>query len=429
MNMPSIVRLLALIPSLMLVQCALPPKVQISPPDIAKVSPKANRDVSPYAVKKKLFVFLDGTNNQWDSRTNVRRLFETIAAREDPSLVCCYINGVGTGSSLTLRIKGLIFGEGMMARILEGYSFLSRHYQAGDEIYIFGFSRGALQARALAGLVSFSGLLPADHSGSSRELQRVWDYCRHVEETKVSSAEWVKAVNSRTPPCPLYMKNQAPVHGRYAEIQFLGVWDTVPGSQLKEYGRYQESNDDRKEGTRYKIGAYPPIKQVAHAMSIDERRSEFKAVQVDPRYSRIVPGRKLEEVWFPGVHSDVGGGYDDANALAGVSMNWMIERLNAAAHFRSPLVRVYQDVRAPQHESFDDFPGNLLSHSEPRSIPKGAIIDQASVDLRKKATGLYIRQKTRKGQHCSEFELLGKYDPVSLRPENRPVLPPLQPLR
>lgn len=373
--------LLAAFSSLLLVQCVSmrPANVQISPPEPSKPG------ISDYAHgKRKLFVFMDGTNNKWSSRTNVRRLFEMIAAREHPAEICCYISGVGVDAGL----GGLIMGMGMRSRIIEGYGFLSRHYRPGDEIYIFGFSRGALQARALAGLIAHSGLLPPDLARTEKESEKngkkAWSFCRLQEEVdgrNVCHGVWKKGV----PPLPL-MKNSER-HGVYAPVTFLGVWDTVPGSQFKVYDRYHEE-PDAKPGMRYKIGAYPPLKNVAHAMSLDELRSQFQAVQVEP-----LPGHgRLNEVWFPGVHSDVGGGYDDANALSGLSMNWMIRQLNQVARFTAPLPVVHEDASAPAHESLDDFPGNLLSQRQDRNTPDDAKL-HPSVQQRYESRGVYVRRK------------------------------------
>lgn len=361
-----ILALILLAPSL-LSHCSwvIPPDVQKSPPQ-----PKEQPKVAPYATgKRQLFVFMDGTNNDWNNRTNPRRLFEMLAAREDPAKVCCYVSGVGVGGAGL----GLVLGKGMKRRILEGYEFLAKNHRPGDEIYIFGFSRGSHQARTLAGMISYCGLLPVAQA-TPEESDRVWDYCRTLEERldhkangdkQLNYRTWKEAVASGRPPAPLYIQGGQPVQGRWAEVTFLGVWDTVPGSQLKEFGPYGEVENDRTVGTRYKIGAYPPIRQIAHAMSLDEMRSKFRPVQVRPPAS---PSRtKLDEVWFAGVHSDVGGGYGDANALSGVSMNWMIDKLNAAAKLRPPLPRVHQDVTAPQHDELLGL-GSIGSRAENRLI-------------------------------------------------------------
>lgn len=377
------------------------PEGQVVPPPLTQTK------TSP----RKLFVFMDGTNNQWTNRTNVRRLFEMLAARENPDEISCYISGVGTGGN----ILGLGLGLGMKPRVCEGYAFLSRHYQPGDEIYIFGFSRGALQARTLSGIISYSGLLPASLAGTEssarRNAAKVFDHCRKIEEDD-ESLDWRKS----TPPVSLFTDDDGKSwQGIKVPVRFVGVWDTVPGSQFKYYSLYRESACDRSKGTRYKISVYPPMREVAHAMSIDECRSQFTAVMVAP------PGdSRVDEQWFPGVHSDVGGGYDDTNGLSGVSMNWMIGKLNAAARFKQPLPKVHEDALAAQHESYLDFPENLGSSKLHRIIPAGATL-HPSVAQRMKARGLEHRGKK---SWCflgsAKFQPLDKYDPPALRPQNRP---------
>src|SRR5262249_15905551 len=126
------------------------------------------------------------------------------------------------------------------------------------------------------------------------------------------------------PPFAADIKERIRVDTRVAEVAFLGIWDTVPGSSFKTYSNTEEQKD-RVPGTRYKIKPYPTMRVMAHAMAYDEKRSQFRPVRVrDP----IVPERTTRhEVWFPGAHADIGGGYEDSNDLAGVTLNWMLDRL------------------------------------------------------------------------------------------------------
>ena len=160
--------LYSLLLPLFLACCA--PTPQTAPP-VSKVS--------TFASKKRILIFFDGTNNEWSSRTNTRRLFENLASREDPSLVCHYVEGVGTG--IIGSVSGSILGQGMKSRILDGYKFLSHHYKPGNDIYVFGFSRGAHQARALTGIISHCGLLDSE-SATPRNLNRVWHLCRKKDD-------------------------------------------------------------------------------------------------------------------------------------------------------------------------------------------------------------------------------------------------------
>ena len=161
-------------------------------------------------------------------------------------------------------------------------------------------------------------------------------------------------------------------------MQFLGVWDTVPGSQFKKYCECSEAPDN-VEGIRYKIWSYPTIREIAHAVSIDEKRSKFSRVLVCPP---IDPARTIvHQAWFAGAHADVGGGYGDSNDLAGVSLNWMLELLEKHDLFNGNKPRVYADPAGLAHASICDFPANVGSDYEDRDIPQGAVL-HASVRTR-----------------------------------------------
>src|SRR5262249_19458890 len=116
------------------------------------------------------------------------------------------------------------------------------------------------------------------------------------------------------------------------EVTFVGIWDTVPGSSLKNYGYCKEEKGVVKkygssilpgvdEGERYKIDSYPVIRRIAHAVALDEKRSKFSPLLLCPAINP--PSTKVHEMWFPGAHADVGGGYKDSDALSGISLNWM----------------------------------------------------------------------------------------------------------
>lgn len=307
---------------------------------------------------RQLMVFLDGTSNEWNSRTNVRRLFEIAAAAEDPDRLCLYVEGVGVGAP----VLGNVLGTGMRARAKQGYRFLAENYREGDRISIFGFSRGAHQARFLAGVISFCGLLHPDRDGHV-DVEAVFDYCDTVDDEATGST----FVGIRDA-CIGFLAKRHELYCRRVDIDFLGVWDTVPGSQFKKYSDTRELPDD-KPGTRYKLRPYPPVKLVAHAMSIDEKRSQFRPVRLgealDPRATAV------HEVWFPGAHADVGGGYSDSNALAGVSLNWMLSLLAQCSIL--PASRVHEDALAVQHHSEAGGIASFGSDVVDRTIPPTAV--------------------------------------------------------
>jgi len=315
--------------------------------------------------RKNIFVFFDGTDNVAASKTNVWRLFSVIK-QSDREATLMYVDGVGTTASGNL---GSAFGLGMQRRILKGYRFITEHYAAGDSIFIFGFSRGAHQARSLAGLLSYAGVPMRDSRGevpSKRTMKRI------LEITKDQRDDATVWDPNRPPLAHLLSVETQPV-----TIAFLGLWDTVPGSSFKEFegclekrGPFKELGLAPAKGDRYKLGSYPPIKRIAHAVAADEKRSMFKPVLVCDR-----PGRKgdrtgIHEMWFPGAHADVGGGYEDCQ-LAGISLNWMIDQLAEIYPFPGGVPRFDANPKGVAHWSVADFPANFRSTCEDRHELEG----------------------------------------------------------
>jgi uncharacterized protein (DUF2235 family) len=250
----------------------------------------------------------------------------------------------------------------MKERILDGYKILAKNRSAGEKIYIFGFSRGAHQARALAGLMAYCGLPDAskmEKAALDSLAEKIWNACR--KEDEADDNKWIawKPVDG-----PFLAKTLG-LDTKVAEVEFLGIWDTVPGSQFKEFLDYGEAEDE-SEGIRYKVQPYPTIHVVAHALSRDEKRSKFRPVFV--RTPIDSTRTKLYQVWFPGAHSDVGGGYDDSNDLAGISLNWMVDLLKNQNIFHSTPPKVYSDSKGLAHWSLGVAPGNTASKYEDRKI-------------------------------------------------------------
>lgn len=286
---------------------------------------------------KQLILLLDGTWNDAEfgkGDTNIVRLREIIAAslphidkddstrRVYETTKVFYQRGIGTGS-LYDRFRGGLLGEGLTSNIREAYTFLSRHYEDGDQIFIFGFSRGAYTARSLAGMVQASGLLRSECCSEENE-QEAWDYYRFPERDRLPATQ---------------RKLSYYVHPRdNLRIACLGVFDTVgslgiPLTLLRRWNR---------EHYEFHEVALSRITDVhLHALAIDEHRLPFEAtIWRKPKFFN--PETKVEQVWFPGSHGDIGGGYQRYGAEAGldscmppalsdISLDWMIKRLKC--HF------------------------------------------------------------------------------------------------
>lgn len=346
---------------------------------------------------KNIFVLLDGTKNDEDSKTNVQRLFQLVRSNEDDSQrAAIYVAGVGTDIA---KVTGAVLGRRLENRIRLSYGFLTRLYRPGDHIFIFGFSRGAHAARSLAGVLSYAGVpvfddgdrkrAETDDAYLDRQLNKIVDFLKEESDSDHEAA-WKAWAPGQPPLLHDALRAKLDRDVQAVDIEFLGVWDTVPGSSLKRYGDCREDKGFLKRdfswlpwiqpGDRYKTGSYPPVKRIAQALSRDEKRSKFFPLRLCNAYN---PDRTVVvERAFPGAHSDVGGGYASESTLPGLSFNWMMDQL--VMHyggFRAGAPHVPANALDVAHWSILDFPGNAGSHCEDRKID--AEIDDPSVAARK----------------------------------------------
>ncbi|HXZ14009.1 MAG TPA: DUF2235 domain-containing protein [Candidatus Sulfotelmatobacter sp.] len=255
---------------------------------------------------KKIVVCCDGTGNQFgDQNSNVVKLYKCLIRSTEQ--VAYYHPGVGTmgsqnalsllGKAWTLLI-GLAFGYGISDNIADAYQFLMHNYEPDDQVFIFGFSRGAYTARALCGMLHVVGLLTPGNEGlipyAIRLIKR-----KHID---FKVAFDFKRTFSRD--CAAY---------------FIGVWDTVASVGWV----YNPVNFPYTRVTKN-----PDFHIVRHAVSVDERRAFFRDNPVGAPNS---PQQNVVEAWFAGVHSDVGGSYpEEASQLSKIALKWMLGEAEAA---------------------------------------------------------------------------------------------------
>jgi uncharacterized protein (DUF2235 family) len=248
-------------------------------------------------VAKNIVVCCDGTGNEYgDCNSNVMKLFRMVI-RDDTQQAGYYNPGLGTLSTVPALTKvkrgidktlGLAFGKGIAHNIEDAYRYLMDHYEDGDRIYLFGFSRGAYTVRALAAMLHVCGLL---EKGSLNMIPYASKLFK--QNTAAEIREGFRETFSRS--CP---------------IHFLGVWDTVSSvgwiyDQLKL--PFTANN--------------PDVAVLRHAVSIDERRCFFRQNLLGNGF----PHQDIQEIWFAGVHSDVGGGYPERESgLAKIALQWML---------------------------------------------------------------------------------------------------------
>jgi uncharacterized protein (DUF2235 family) len=225
-------------------------------------------------------------------RMNISLNFEDDTPDRKPQIFI-YSAGVGTANRSSQTIAGAT-GEGMGAIILESYINLASNYVPGDRIYIFGFSRGAFAARALTGLISHSGLLEAN---SLSLTEHAWKYFTG-ESSQFD-----------------YSQHKADATYQDVSVEFLGVWDTVSGPFKREQilQKYRFKN----------LLLDPIVKTGVHIISIDESRGDYLPI---PWLGRSNETQNMEQIWMPGVHADIGGGYSEA-FLSTASLLLMIDKL------------------------------------------------------------------------------------------------------
>lgn len=277
---------------------------------------------------RNLVLCLDGTSNEPETdATNVARMFE--AATKDESQLVYYDPGVGTmgarGAVTALgrratRVAGLVGGFGVKDNIEEAYTWLMQHWQPGDQIYLFGFSRGAYTARAVAGTLRTVGLLRPGAENLVPYAIKLYAKSGKDDPTDDEEKDFWRIRSGFT----LKFGNPAfprPFDSTQKQVRFLGVWDTVKSvGWLNWKARFEQA--------RWPFTAKLPNVDIArHALAIDERRRPFPAYRFDPEVVAASGGRFLE-MWFAGVHSDVGGQYDD-HKLSDLAFLWMVEESTA----------------------------------------------------------------------------------------------------
>ncbi len=272
------------------------------------------------AEKRNIVVCCDGTGNAYgDENSNVVKLYATLEINERQ--MGYYHPGVGTMGAPSANnkfeeewsiITGLAFGAGLMVNVGDAYRYLMEMYRDGDDIYLFGFSRGAYTARALAGVLHMFGLLCPGNEGLIPYVTRMYartsrELARHQDTFDV--ARGFKSTFSRN-----------------VTLHFVGVWDTV------------SSVGWIYDPVKLPYTARNPITRTGrHAVSIDERRCFFRdnlwGAPFQPHegdYPFDQP-QDLKQVWFAGVHSDIGGGYSEQQSgLSKLTLEWMLREASMA---------------------------------------------------------------------------------------------------
>ena len=402
---------------------------------------------------KNIVICCDGTGNQVESKlSNVLKLFRVLQKNEHQLVY--YSPGVGTVADyepwqlVKLRLReflGLATGYGLDANVLDAYQFLCRHHEEGDQIWLFGFSRGAYTVRVLAAFIYVMGLLKSSqlnlaeyaltaYKKASRDSHR--EKCVSDEDAlreAASDAEIARGL-------PAAWEFRRIAGGRPVTIKFVGVWDTVASVIVPRPDRLF-LDMERLRFTR----TNPGVEIFRQAIAIDERRRMFRlntwtepqTFKTNPFNAKNWRPQDVRQVWFAGAHADIGGGYPESESgLSKFPLLWMINQAKAAGLKTSTAMinhlvlgkprkdsgRVYTapDSSGAIHRSLKGFwwaleliPkrtkwrewtrrtsifGLYFPRGEPRAIPPDALIHSSVLERLKRVPG---------------------YDPVNLK--NRPV--------
>lgn len=318
-------------------------------------------------MKKRIVICADGTwsrpekNLTRDFPTNVLKLARAISPIGADGVPQQVFYDWGVGSYYDPVVSG-ITGKGLHKNIMDDYRYIVQNYKPGDELYLFGFSRGAYTVRCLCGLINNVGIVTRP---DAHLIQRAFDHYKNPARACKPDGEQSIAFRKR--------------HSHPSrEVKFVGVWDTVGamGIPISFLGLF----DDKDEFYDTKIGRN--VQVARHAMAVDERRVDFLPTVWQPR-----EGMDLQQVWFPGAHSNVGGSYKpdtDGKVLSDIPLVWMVNAATRTGLSVEPHLgeRIHGSPFARMHKSRRRFYRLRQEYLRPLAHGKGEVLIHASVKQR-----------------------------------------------
>ena len=321
---------------------------------------------------KRIIYCADGTWEKASSDSNVIKIYRALAS--SAAQLGFYDDGVGADGTPIEMLIGGAFGTGLFAKVKQGYRTIAQNYQAGDQIFLFGFSRGAYTARSLAGMIAICGLPTQNVSPANINAltNTAFSAYRDRDDRKA-------------------LLGQLATYALFnAEITMVGVWDTVGSLGIPAafggidpllYGFLDTS-------------LHPDVKNAYHAVAVDEKRWQFPATLWKPPFAA---DQTVEQVYFSGVHGDVGGGEPVVpNVLlpSDIPLSWIMSKAAAlGVEFQPTALTTYPlpidllYATAPLHESWSI----LWGFPKRRTISADASIAN-SVALRAQGSALYRPQ-------------------------------------
>jgi uncharacterized protein (DUF2235 family) len=274
--------------------------------------------------------------------TNVVRFINSVGERgpDGTEQVTWYDEGVG--NDWYDRVAGGAFGAGLEANIIEGYKHLASVYEDDDEVYILGFSRGAYTARSLVGMIRNCGLIHKSHAPVKTAI------AYGIYRTKSDEPDSLTARLFRSS------------FSRPIRIKFVGVWDTV-GALGIPFGFADDFNTQFY--SFHDTGLSSIVDNAFHAVAIDEHRKNYDACLWDP--AELRPGQRIEQRWFAGAHSDVGGGYPDRR-LSDITLWWMQDQASSTGLGVTPTAISDENCCGGITDSYEKFLGGKFAEIYPR---------------------------------------------------------------
>jgi uncharacterized protein (DUF2235 family) len=287
--------------------------------------------------------------------TNVRKLYCALA--DVPEQLRYYDSGVGTDGTPIDHLTGGAMGEGLFQKVQDNYGYLAHVWDPGDDVYLFGFSRGAYTARSVGGMIARFGVPTKNFDNEM--VSNIFTAYRETDEAKR-----VALTQSLTTQYGL----------TNVSMKMIGVWDTV--GSLGIPGLLFSLFDQKRYGF-LDTTLHPCVEKAYHAVCIDERRAQFMpTLWSNPDGSPRANDSQVTQVWFPGVHCNVGGSYEESQ-LSDITMRWMMKKAmacgltfgpNAMAQYLAP---AHADPLGPAQDEWKIIPWGLPKH---RTVPANAVM-------------------------------------------------------
>lgn len=329
---------------------------------------------------RNLVVCADGTWNTPEQKehdipvpTNVVKIFNSIAktdaaGSEQPKY---YHPGVGTDGTWWEKLAGGSVGVGLGKNIRSAYKWLCANYRPGDRIFLFGFSRGAYTVRSLAGMIGYCGLLDLSDLDDDALWSRIEVAYEKGYRKRKKREEWAKGWHFH-PEETLMCENGK--KRKYIPIHFLGVWDTVGALGIPNNFAILNLLNSIKKYAFHDTALGCNMLHACHAVAIDEKRASFSPTL----WSNTQKRKRVKQIWFPGVHANVGGGYIDTG-LSDIALKWMIDEAKKAglAFRKEMLEQIHPDTLGILYDSMEGVFKHL--RAAPRSVPP--IVEKSSGKL------------------------------------------------